>query len=191
MSIVKVQRLALCGGVGAGKTSIGQRLSEQEPDELYNSTIGVDYFALRLPEYQTRINIWDLAGQLRFQTITLPYVRESDILIYVYDLSSHSSLRDIKNLHETYERLGIKARIIIVGTKRSKETQYNSCRTDGEQFAKKLDVPHWVLDSKANLGFDTLRESIIQELELKKCSLEHYDENLSSSRTCYLKCNII
>ena len=64
---IKVLKVSLCGAKEVGKSCIAQRLVDQEPYSDYVSTIGVDFFALHLPNYGTKMNIWDLGGEPRFQ----------------------------------------------------------------------------------------------------------------------------
>jgi small GTP-binding protein len=140
MSTKIVLKVSLCGPNAVGKSSIGSRLSKRVPNQKYVYTIGVDFFARRLPSYNTKINIWDLSGSTRFQDIILPYVRTSNVLLYVYDITRYRTIIDLRKLHELYKKEFIihKVHIIVIGNKRDNETHYNSCMSLGEKFAKEI-----------------------------------------------------
>ena len=174
MSIQKVLKLSLCGGSAVGKSSIGRRLANQEPDPDHVATIGVDYFARRLPAYNAKIGIWDLAGDTRFEPVTLPYIKGSTIILYVYDLTRYETIKDMRRLYKIYGNICNVDQIktIVVGNKRDIEDSYNSCAVAGEKFARKLGVPHIVVSAKKNQGIDGLLSVIVTEMELEEVKIE-------------------
>ena len=159
MSIKKVLKISVCGSSAVGKSSIGCRLSDKEPYPEHVSTIGVDFFIKHLPLYSAKINIWDLAGDSRFQSITYAYVKGSDILILVYDMSRPSSVRELREIHEAYKKNKIpNIRSIVVG---NKSDMGNSCMNSGINFAFHLGAPHITVSAKNNIGFDQLLDTIL------------------------------
>ena len=176
-----VLKVSLCGPNDVGKSSIGSRLANRVPTQEYVYTVGVDFFARRLPSYNTKINIWDLSGSARFQDITRPYVRTSNVLLYVYDITRYRTIIDLRKLHELYKKEFIthKVHILVVGNKRDDENHYNSCMSVGEKFAKEIGAPHLVTSAKTNKGIDELLSAIIKEAGLKK-----YESAGSTVRRC-------
>ena len=159
MSIKKVLKVSVCGSSAVGKSSIGCRLSGKEPYPDHVSTIGVDFFTRYLPMYGSKINIWDLAGNDRFQSITYSYVKGSDILIYVYDISELRSIRELQDIYNAYKENKIpKMRSIVVGNKSDKG---NNCMNRGINFAFQLGAPHITVSAKDNTGFDQLLDTIL------------------------------
>jgi small GTP-binding protein len=170
MSTQTVLKLSLCGASAVGKSSLSCRLANKVPNTEYISTIGVDYFARRIPEYGLKIGIWDLAGDLRFEVVTPPYVMSSNILMYVYDLSRLQTVTNLRRLHHSYcndHRIG-KMKIIVVGNKKDKESSHNSCITEGERLAQDLKAPHLVTSATKNKGIDELIAVIINEMGIER-----------------------
>ena len=159
MSVKKVLKVTVCGGSAVGKSSIGCRLAGKEPYPDHVSTVGVDFFTQYFPMYSVKINIWDLAGNERFQGITYAYVNGSDILIYVYDMSRRGSVRELRNIHSAYQQRKIpKIKSIVVG---NKSDIGNRCMNSGINFAIQLNAPHIVVSAKDNKGLDQLLDTIM------------------------------
>jgi small GTP-binding protein len=187
----KVLKLSLSGGNAVGKSSIAARLVRKEPDLEYNPTIGVDYFALSLPSYKAKIGIWDLAGNRRFESLTIPYINRTNIRVYVYDLTRSESVNELISLHTIYEKYSSPKnfKVIVVGNKKDKEP-YNDCMLQGEKFANDLKAPHIIVSAKTNRGIDELLSVIINEVNLDIEHVNVVSDIKISMRTCEC-CNIL
>ena len=80
------------GDFGSGKTSIAYAWLDKNKTRT-QATLGIDFFS---KTYSTshesyHIKIWDTAGSERFHSLTQTYLRNSDIVIVVYDLTSKQS----------------------------------------------------------------------------------------------------
>ena len=79
-------KLLLIGDSGVGKSCLLLRFADDEYQEHFNSTIGVD-FRIRTVSAedgkQIKLQIWDTAGQERFRTITSSYYRGAHGIIIV------------------------------------------------------------------------------------------------------------
>ncbi|KAI8885903.1 hypothetical protein K501DRAFT_214846, partial [Backusella circina FSU 941] len=83
-------KILVVGDLGTGKTSILKRYVEKIFSTRYKSTIGVD-FALKVVQYNAEITInlqlWDIAGQERFGSMTRAYYRGASGAFVVYDVT--------------------------------------------------------------------------------------------------------
>lgn len=181
----RVLKVSLCGANAVGKSSISCRLANQEPDLDHIATIGVDYFARRLPAYDARIGIWDLAGNVRFESITLPYIGCANTIVYVYDITRYQTVRDLRRLHKVHcgFRDISKVKLLIVGNKKDIENSYNTCLSEGEAFASELGAPHVAVSAKENQGIDELLIAMLTAMELEKVSSTSKTED-KSVRMC-------
>lgn len=82
----------MIGDFGSGKTSIANAWLDKN---VYNTqaTLGIDFFSKTfcMGDENYRLRIWDTAGAERFHSLTHTYVRDSDVIVVVYDLTSPKS----------------------------------------------------------------------------------------------------
>ena len=82
--------MIVVGEVGTGKTSLVRQFISQSFSNNYKSTIGVD-FALKVIRWdadtQVRLQLWDIAGQERFGSMTRVYYKDAVGVIIVYDVT--------------------------------------------------------------------------------------------------------
>jgi len=192
----RILKMALCGGNAVGKSSIGARLARQEPDLEHNPTIGVDYFARRLPAYNAKIGIWDLAGDRRFDTITTPYITGTTIILFVYDITRCESVMELRRLHSLYKKVRNleKVNIIVVGNKMDKgPSAYTTCVDRGKTFAIELSAPHVEISAKTGQGLEELLSVIIRETNLEKVERDlmtdikiMHNDSIRTCRNCLI-----
>lgn len=111
----------IVGNSGVGKSSILIRFAENQFQQHYLATIGVDFRfkTINVENKLIKFQIWDTAGQERFRTITSAYYRGSQAILLVYDLTDKQSFNDIENFWLTeVDKYGEKdALLILVGNK--------------------------------------------------------------------------
>jgi len=189
MSKQRVLKITLCGESAVGKSSIGCRLANKEPDLDYTATVGVDYFARIVPSYDAKIGIWDLAGNSRFETVTLPYIKCTNTIVYVYDITRPSTVQEMQRLHKihlrTLGKLG-KIKILVVANKNDIENNHNTCLEAGKQFADSLGAPHVLVSAKMNKGIDDLLSILMIEMELDTDTKIKNKEDIRMCDNCIL-----
>ncbi|ELT94920.1 hypothetical protein CAPTEDRAFT_101663 [Capitella teleta] len=90
-------KLLTIGDPGVGKTSLVQRYVHGYYTKDYKATLGVD-FALKLVKWSDNVTIklqlWDIAGQERFTSMTRVYYRDAHACIIMFDLTQRSSFQN-------------------------------------------------------------------------------------------------
>jgi len=86
-------KLIIIGDSGVGKTAILQRYTELIFKHEYITTIGVDFRLVTLQTEQgiVRLQIWDTAGQEKFNSITSSYYKGAHAIMLVFDLANPNS----------------------------------------------------------------------------------------------------
>ena len=103
MSIFEVKddlyKICLVGDGGVGKTAIVERFLGKGFASTYHLTIGTNICTHTVDVDGTRVKfqIWDLAGQQRFEFVRSTFYRGSHAIIMVFDVTNPTSL---SNLHE-------------------------------------------------------------------------------------------
>lgn len=100
----------------SGKTKIMDRLHNLSFDDNYTATIGVTFKTLK-NKTSDYLEIWDLSGAKRFETLRPYYYRGSEIFCYCVDLSAEINLEQIQQELDQALTHSPRASIILVGTK--------------------------------------------------------------------------
>uniref|UniRef100_A0A3Q3AIQ1 RAB7, member RAS onco family-like 1 n=1 Tax=Gallus gallus TaxID=9031 RepID=A0A3Q3AIQ1_CHICK len=87
-------KVLVVGDATVGKTSLVQRYANDSFNRHYKSTVGVD-FALKVVQWSesetVRLQLWDIAGQERFTSMTRLYYREASACVIMFDVTNVST----------------------------------------------------------------------------------------------------
>jgi small GTP-binding protein len=87
-------KIVVLGDVAVGKSSLISRFVDNRFKGDYEPSIGVD-FASKSIKYNDKIiklQIWDTAGQEKYKSLIPSYIRGSNIIFVMYDITSKSIL---------------------------------------------------------------------------------------------------
>jgi len=165
------QNIIVVGPIKTGKTYLMHHLTRSyfEPfrsDVPYKPTIGIDMVGIN-HIHNIRYVYYDSSGQDRFIEITGPYFKKCNVIIIVFDLSSHN----FQDLNKWYE-LGkcSEKPTLIVGTKHDlvsegSEEVLMAC----VKFAQERECPFYPTSSITGMGITELRnalQSLVPEEEI-------------------------
>ena len=90
-------KITFVGDAGVGKTSLIEQLINRKFSQEVPSTIGGGNFIKRITINQKKcqLSIWDTAGQERFRSLSKIYLKNSNIVIYVYDITKRETFDNI------------------------------------------------------------------------------------------------
>jgi len=116
-------KFVVVGNLHAGKTAIIKRFVNDHFSNNYKSTVGVD-FALKIidvdPKTRVHLQLWDIAGQDRFDSMTSVYYANAAAALVVFDLTSQQSYHAVdrwKNDIEAKIRSDDAIPMILLGNK--------------------------------------------------------------------------
>jgi len=118
-------KVVFVGSPGVGKTSLIKRYVNNFFSNAYKATVGAD-FALKVIDVdaKTRVHlqIWDIAGQERFGTMTKVYYRNATAAVIVYDMTEPKTFDTVDNWRkDLQEKLddhaGERIPILLLGNK--------------------------------------------------------------------------
>lgn len=113
-------KISLIGETGVGKTSILEKICNNQINESMSSTIGVDFFSIikRINEREVKMQFWDTAGQEKFRTITKSFYRKNDLIVITFNLNEENSFEKIIYwYHQIMQNSEKEIPILILGNK--------------------------------------------------------------------------
>ena len=113
-------KICLLGDGGVGKTSLRERFLGKGFQSGYILTIGADFAVqdLDIDGVQHKFQIWDLAGQQRFEAVRALYYKGSHGAILVFDNTRLESLHNLDIWKkELYTNVGREIPYIMLGNK--------------------------------------------------------------------------
>jgi small GTP-binding protein len=184
-----IYKIVLCGEGAVGKTALRDRFMGKLFSQDYMMTIGADvvFKTVTIRGNEVQFQIWDLAGQPRFEIVQPPYYRGSLGGLLVFDVSRPVTLEKAQNWAE---RLWVfsgkgKVPVVLLGNKVDlrKSLEMTLTAEQGQKVAEELskscqqagfDVPY--IETSAKTGrnvedaFMLLAQNISEYIEAKLAS---------------------
>jgi small GTP-binding protein len=160
-----VIKILLLGDSGMGKTCSMIRFFQNQFIESYITTIGVDFKKkdIILDNKPYTVYVWDTAGNVRYRTITMTYLRGSHFLILCYDttdIHSFNGLEDWIKTIQVYD--GDISKLIIVGTKIDVVSKREVSYEDAIKFCSKYDINYYEISGKTGENVDFMFNEAIR-----------------------------
>ena len=118
--IEDVIKVVLLGNSEVGKTSILKRYDRDYFSETMLSTFGSSFITktINVNEKNIRLDVWDTAGQEQYRSLGKLYVKNSKIIILVYDITSEKSFTELDYWYEFIKtEIGKDITLGLVGNK--------------------------------------------------------------------------
>jgi small GTP-binding protein len=171
-------KVLVVGDLGTGKTSVVRKFIHNEFSEQYKCTIGVDFARkiIKKNDITIYLQLWDVAGQERFSSVSRIYYKDAHLIIIVFDVlrditfeSMHGWLRNARlNLDNSVP-------IVVFANKCDIDTFYSTHKL--EKFCIENNILKYVKTSaKDGQGISEAMEYIV-DLLLNK--YYNYNKNLS------------
>ena len=116
----KVFKIVVAGNSGVGKTNLVARYTEDQFDESYKTTIGLDFKfkETTVGGEACRIQIWDTAGQEKMKAVAASYYKNSNGIAIIFDVANRESYDKIGFwLNEARNNVPLDVAFIIIGNK--------------------------------------------------------------------------
>ena len=160
-------KILMVGDSGVGKSCMLLRFVDQQYNETYISTIGVDFRikTIEIAGRRVKLQIWDTAGQERFRTITSSYYRGAHGVMIVYDVTCERSFTNVKQwIHEINRYSGENVEKVLVGNKCDRTDRKEVNYTIGKQFADDLGISFTETSAKSGNNTNELFLHLAQKL---------------------------
>ena len=143
------QKIIFVGDAATGKTSIINRIIDNPFNDIYEVSIGIDFMSknIRFRNQNTKIQIWDSAGQEKYKGLIPSYIRNSSIVFLVYDVSKKESFENITNWINFVRNIE-KPIMVLCGNKIDLNREVE--KSEGEELANKEGLLFFECSAKTN-----------------------------------------
>jgi len=118
MSLLR-KKIKCCfiGKFGAGKTSFIRSILGLSTKDV-QTTLGIDFFttSISVKGMDVYVTFWDTAGSERFQSLMHSYLRDSDIVFVLYDITDRTAMASVAQCFCDVEQSQPKV-VAVVGNK--------------------------------------------------------------------------
>jgi len=160
-----ILKILLLGDMTVGKTTLLLKYVDNFLPDTYISTMGVDYKMKKI-EYkniEVTLQIWDTAGQERYRALTKSYLKGSDGILFLYDITKKESFDSIKNWIEcTAEHSNVTK--IIVGNKIDMEEKREVTEEMKQNFHKDYDFEDIEISAKKGINVEKVFELLVEKI---------------------------
>ena len=167
MSDEVILKFLILGDITVGKTTLLLKYIDNFTPEIYISTLGVDYKTKNLVYNGTKVTlqIWDTAGQERYRVITKSFIKGTDGIIFMYDITQKESFINIKKwIEETEGENPGDVKKIIVGNKIDKEEDRQVTDEMKEKLNKEVDIDLIEVSAKKGIDVDKVFDILVEKI---------------------------
>ena len=160
-------KIMILGNSSVGKTSFIIKCTEDCFQEVYLSTIGIDYKEKEviIEGKKYKILLYDTTGQERFKSLAINLIKDADGVMLMYDITNRESFNSIidwiKNIEE---RKGENFPTIILGNKVDNEDIRKVSKEEGEKVAEGNDISFFEISNKTGVNVNEALLAFIKEI---------------------------
>lgn len=126
-------KIVFLGNEGVGKSSIISRFKYNK-FKVESSTIGAAFTTCIEPTTQVKLNIWDTAGQEKYDSLTPMYYRNAKIAIIVYSTTEKHTYNKAQLWNKKIQENSNNCEIILVENKVDKIENDDDNNNDNDNF---------------------------------------------------------
>ena len=182
-------KLILLGDSGVGKSSILQRYYEDVFDSKIEVTNNAHFLEkeVTINEENVVLELWDTVGQEEYRSLTQIFVKNSKIVIFVYDVTSLKSFESLNFWYDYVKNdIGKSTVLGVVGSKTDLIFEDNYSEEvppeKGKEFAMKIGAHFSLVSAK-----ESCKEIVSLFNELASKYLNIMDLDLSTNTTIRLE----
>ena len=144
-------------------------------DEKYQATVGLDFHSknITIHDQDVRLIIYDTAGQEKFRSLIPMYIREAQIILFIYDISDKDSFDSIpKWIQQVNDVINKEVVFVLIGNKLDLESNRKVTFEEGKKLAEKSNYVFQEVSAKTGENFEKLFEVQIFEAVYNKFKKE-------------------
>ena len=170
MSKYEEMKIILLGNSSVGKTSFIVKYIDNKFSFDYTATLGIDYKLKKLKSKkgkEIRLRIFDTAGQERFKTVSVSFIKKADGIVLIYDISNKISFEEIGDWIESIKENGkINIPVILVGNKCDLSDDIRQIsKKEGQEKADEFQIPFYETSCKDGININEVFDKLVQNIQ--------------------------
>lgn len=184
-------KITFLGEAGVGKTNLINIYLDKNfnPNEMTTFDPNQSFKTLKIGNTKLNINLWDSIGQEKYRSITKSFIKGSNIIIFVYDVTRRVTFLELNFwISAVNEELNTDEVIFgVVGNKIDLyEENYEVDKKEGERYATKINALFCEASAKEDpKGFQNYIKQLLEKLLSTQNIIDNLEEVKDSS--FYLK----
>ena len=169
MSTINEIKLIVLGNTSVGKSSFILKYIEDKFVLNYIATLGIDFKQKKLKlknGQEVRLRIYDTAGQERFKSVAVSFIKKAEGVILIYDIGNKATFESleewIKNIKESGKE---NLPIILVGNKCDLPPEKRQVELiEGKDKAEEFNLPFFETSCKEGINIKEVFEKIVEDI---------------------------
>ena len=174
------------GNSEVGKTCFIIKYTEDTFQEVYLSTIGIDFKVknIVMEEKPYKLLLYDTAGQERFKSIASNSIRKIDGIILMYDITNQESFEAIPEwISSIKEVKGDNFPMILCGNKTDLKDNRKISLKEGEELAEEYNIEYLEMSNKDGHNVNEAAVIIVKKiLDRRKRDTSENNSSYNSSQ---------
>ena len=189
-------KVILVGESGTGKTSLINVSVGLPFQDKIESTSSSSFFqkTITIESKQYSLNLWDTIGQEKFHSLTKIFIKDSKIVILVYDIADMESFKKVDFWYKTVKDiLGDDIIYGLCGNKNDLLLEKRVKDEEGQNYADERKMLFKLTSAKAPLGFNKFLEDLTKQylekfggikIENKDKKINLNDNKINNKKKC-------
>jgi len=160
-------KIILVGDSGTGKTNLITVAAGFEFNSNSLSTTSCSYVQIKIKkdEKEYKVNLWDTIGQEKYRSLTKIFLKDSKIVIFVYDITKEESFESLPFWKKIIDDVvGETPILAVIGNKNDLYLDEKVKEEDGEKYAKSIGAKFLLTSAKNDpKGFILFLEKMVEE----------------------------
>ena len=159
-------KMILVGNSGVGKTNLINSLIGEKFQSVTLATVSSTFVEkkIMIDNKLYEVEIWDTAGQEKFNSLTKIFIKGAKIVILVYDITLRKSFKEIdfwlKTVNEVLEEKPV---IGLAGNKKDLYLKEEVSNEEGNEKAEEIGAIFKLTSAKEGFGISDLFEELMKE----------------------------
>ena len=160
-------KVILVGDSGTGKTNLITITAGYEFNSNSLSTTSCSYVQkiFERDDKEYKVNLWDTIGQEKYRSLTKIFLKDSKIVIFVYDITNRESFESLKFWKQIIDDiLGNTPIFGVVGNKNDLYYDEKVKEEEGEEYANSIGAKYLLTSAKNDpKGFVQFIEQLLDD----------------------------